>query len=48
MKPDADWRKEAKARAGAKFDLKVFHDVLRRGSMPPVVLERTVTEMFAG
>lgn len=48
MKPDADWREEAKARAGAKFDLKVFHDVLRRGSMPLVVVERTATEMFPG
>lgn len=41
-------REEAKTRAGAKFDLKLFHDVLRRGSMPLVVLERTVTEMFPG
>lgn len=41
-------REEAKARAGAKFDLKVFHDVLLRGSMPLVVLERTVKEMFPG
>lgn len=39
-------REEAKARAGAKFDLKTFHDVLRRGASPLVVLERTVTEMF--
>ena len=41
-------REEAKVRAGAKFDLKVFHDVLLRGSMPLVVLERTVKEMFPG
>lgn len=39
-------REEAKARAGAKFDLKTFHDVLRRGASPLVVLERTGTEMF--
>lgn len=41
-------REEAKARAGAKFDLKTFHDVLRRGSMPLVVLERIVKETFPG
>ena len=41
-------REEAKARAGTKFDLKTFHDVLRRGSMPLVVLERVVRETFPG
>jgi len=41
-------REEAKARAGAKFDLKTFHDVLRRGASPLVVLERTVTETIPG
>ncbi|HEY8615926.1 DUF885 domain-containing protein [Phenylobacterium sp.] len=41
-------REEARARAGARFDLRQFHDVLRRGSMPLVVLERTVKEMFPG
>lgn len=39
-------REEAKARAGSRFDLKTFHDVLRRGSMPLVVLERVVKETF--
>lgn len=39
-------REEAKARAGTKFDLKTFHDVLRRGASPLVVLERIVQEMF--
>jgi uncharacterized protein (DUF885 family) len=39
-------REEAKARAGAKFDLKVFHDVLRNGGMPLVVLEQVVKGMF--
>ncbi|WP_374471146.1 DUF885 family protein [Phenylobacterium sp.] len=39
-------REEAKARAGSRFDIKVFHDVLLRGSMPLVVLERTVKEMY--
>ncbi len=40
-------REEAKARAGARFDLKTFHDVLRGGSMPLVVLERVVKATFA-
>jgi uncharacterized protein (DUF885 family) len=39
-------REEARARAGSRFDIKAFHDVLRRGSMPLVVLERTVKEIF--
>lgn len=39
-------REEAKARAGAKFDLKAFHDVLRNGGMPLVVLEQVVKGMF--
>jgi uncharacterized protein (DUF885 family) len=39
-------REAARARAGARFDLRAFHEVLRRGPMPLVVLERTVTEMF--
>lgn len=39
-------REEAKARAGAKFDLKVFHDVLRNGGMPLVVLEQVVKATF--
>lgn len=41
-------REEAKQRAGAKFDLKTFHDILRRGGMPLVVLERVVKETFPG
>ncbi|CAN7572349.1 DUF885 family protein [Phenylobacterium sp. LjRoot219] len=41
-------REEAKARAGAKFDLKTFHDVLLRGASPLVVLERTVQETIPG
>jgi len=39
-------REEAKARAGAKFDLKTFHDVLRNGAMPLVVLEEVVEGLF--
>ncbi|MCR5872764.1 DUF885 family protein [Phenylobacterium sp. J426] len=39
-------RDEAKARAGSRFDLKTFHDVLRRGAMPLVVLEQVVQETF--
>jgi uncharacterized protein (DUF885 family) len=41
-------REEAKQRAGARFDLKTFHDTLRRGAMPLVVLERVVKETFPG
>jgi len=39
-------REEARARAGAKFDLKLFHDVLRNGGMPLVVLEQVVKATF--
>jgi uncharacterized protein (DUF885 family) len=39
-------REEAKARAGADFDLKTFHDVLRNGGMPLVVLEQMVKRIF--
>jgi len=41
-------RDEAKARAGARFDLKTFHSVLSRGPSPLVVLERTVKEIIPG
>lgn len=41
-------REEAKQRAGATFDLRTFHDTLRRGAMPLVVLERVVKETFPG
>lgn len=34
------FRDAAKARAGAAFDIKAFHEVLRRGPMPLVVLEQ--------
>ena len=39
-------RAEAKARQGDRFDIKAFHDVLRQGSMPMVVLARVVKEEF--
>ena len=35
-------RDEAKARAGANWDPRQFHDVLRKGAMPLAVLERVV------
>jgi len=35
-------REAARARAGAAFDLKAFHEVLRQGAMPLVVLERVI------
>lgn len=41
-------REEAKARAGAKFDLKTFHEVLRNGAMPLVVLEEVIEATFPG
>jgi GcrA cell cycle regulator len=37
---------QAKKRAGARFDLKAFHDVLLQGPMPLVVLEQTLATMF--
>jgi uncharacterized protein (DUF885 family) len=39
-------REAAKARAGATFDIKAFHDVLRNGAMPLVVLDQVVKGMF--
>ncbi len=41
-------RAEAQARQGARFDIKAFHDVLRQGSMPMVVLARVIEEGFPG
>lgn len=41
-------REEAKARAGSRFDIKVFHDVLRQGGMPLVVLQSVVEGLFPG
>lgn len=43
----ASWvraRKKAEAIAGAKFDLKQFHEVLRSGAVPLTILERLVEE----
>ena len=37
-------RDAAKARAGARWDPKAFHDVLKLGAMPLAVLERVVRE----
>ncbi|WP_164468275.1 DUF885 domain-containing protein [Caulobacter vibrioides] len=39
-------REQAQKRAGARFDLKTFHDVLLQGPMPLVVLEQTLARMF--
>jgi uncharacterized protein (DUF885 family) len=39
-------REEAKVRAGARFDLKTFHDILRQGGMPLVVLQSVVEGLF--
>lgn len=41
-------REDARKRAGDRFDIKVFHDVLRNGGMPLVVLEQVVKGMFPG
>ena len=35
-------RDEARARQGERFDVRQFHEILRRGRMPLVVLERVV------
>jgi uncharacterized protein (DUF885 family) len=35
-------REETKAQLGSRFDIKQFHEVLRLGTMPLTVLERTV------
>jgi uncharacterized protein (DUF885 family) len=39
-------RDEARARQGARFDLRQFHEVLRLGAMPLSVLERVVRERY--
>ncbi len=39
-------REAARARAGARFDIKTFHEVLRQGSMPMVVLAREIEARF--
>ena len=44
----AEWlraREAVKTHLGTRFDLKAFHDVLRRGSMPLLVLQRTVQQL---
>ncbi len=44
----AEWlraREAVRTRMGTRFDLKAFHDVLRRGSMPLLVLQRTVQQL---
>jgi uncharacterized protein (DUF885 family) len=41
----AEWvrlREQAQQRAGARFDLRAFHDVLLQGRMPLVVLDRVL------
>jgi len=38
-------RAAAKKRAGARFDLKAFHEVLLRGPMPLVVLEEVTRQL---
>jgi uncharacterized protein (DUF885 family) len=40
-------RDEAKAKAGANWDPRQFHDVLRKGAMPLAVLERVVRGRMA-
>jgi uncharacterized protein (DUF885 family) len=38
-------RDQARARAGARFDLAAFHEVLRRGPMPLLILEHVAQQM---
>jgi uncharacterized protein (DUF885 family) len=40
-------RDDAKARLGSKFDIRQFHEVLRKGAMPLDVLERVVNDWVA-
>jgi len=40
-------RREAKAKLGARFDLRDFHEVLRQGSMPLTILEKLVNARTA-
>lgn len=47
----AEWtrlRDEAQRRAGARFDIRAFHDVLLQGRMPLVVLDRVVKTLPVG
>ena len=46
----AEWvrlREAARRRAGSRFDLRAFHDVLLQGRMPLVVLERVIESTTA-
>jgi uncharacterized protein (DUF885 family) len=40
-------RAEAQKTLGAKFDLKRFHEVLREGAMPLLILEQRIRERTA-
>jgi uncharacterized protein (DUF885 family) len=47
----AEWtrlREQARHRAGSHFDLRAFHDVLREGRMPLVVLDRVAQARATG
>ena len=41
-------REAARARAGARFDLKAFHEILRRGCMPLAMLARVAKDYGSG
>ncbi|MGK2911077.1 MAG: DUF885 domain-containing protein [Sphingobium sp.] len=40
-------REKAQQALGAKFELKAFHDILKEGAMPLVILERRINERIA-
>ena len=40
-------RAKAQTALGAKFDIKLFHDILKEGAMPLTILERRIDQRIA-